>query len=235
MKKLVLPWIAWSIIIYTIRGVLNPIPEFSAMDFLGRFLSNGVEGIYWFFPAIISLTLAMPILSMLSNHKRLLWYITGISFMLFGIVQPIQKITGLSVTAGITFPVATYYVMYAILGYLLANTDISKGYRRAIYIGAILSLLFRLLFTYYWSTTTGVTDVRTWDYGSFVAVFPATAVFLIFKNHNWSNPFYQKHACTVAKISSCAYGIYLIHIILLTDVAIGIFGSSVVSVGEIPA
>ena len=225
MKKLLIPFVAWSLFVYLYRNWGNWAP----LDFLSAFMGNEIVSIYWFFFAIISLTIAMPVLSLLAKSTEGVRYLVVASLIFIAIVPPICKILGIPWSLSFTIPVATYTVMYAMLGYYLANNELSKRTRILIYVGAAFSLAFRFLFTYYNSTATGELDRTLFSYEYFTAVLPAVAMFLLFKSYNWDGGFFDRHAKTVTAISGCAFGIYLIHILILQDFVLAILGWSLAS------
>jgi len=225
LKKLAIPWITWSIVVYVIRYADDQgyDPRF-LLDLLHKFFGGGIEGVYWFFPAIISLTMIMPLLSKLVDYRNTLWYFVGLSFFFLSILGPLQSMLNIKIDMGITMPMLWYPMMLATLGHLISTQEVQKRYRIAVYILAVLALAFRYVSTFVLSTAAGETVKLTWGYGSFVGVLPAVALFLLFKYHDWENGFFSQHAGTVAKVSSCAFGIYLVHNIILSDVIKGLLG-----------
>ena len=104
-----------------------------------------------------------------------------------------------------------------ILGYLLSTTDIKKKYRYLIYSGAIIGLVYRYLTTYIFSKKAGVVIKTTWGYTSWHCILLTMAVFLIVKYMNFDKKIKNNKKITniLMKISSCSYGIYLIHQIIM--------------------
>lgn len=225
LKKLLIPFIAWSIIVYVLGCVLLPLHnsapiEASVGDFVFSFFEGSIEPIYWFFPAIISLTLAMPVLSLLTCHRETMWYTVLLSFLLVSVAPYAFDIIGIPWTEAYSLPVAGGYVAYAIFGYLLATGEVEKKHRIAIYIGAVLCLLLRYSFTFYFSYQTGEVDRTLFDYFAFTAVFPAAAVFLLLKHHDWSALEGRQKA--ISTISGLSFGVYLIHMIILNYLFLGL-------------
>ncbi|WP_180326749.1 acyltransferase [Raoultibacter phocaeensis] len=222
LKKLVIPFVIWSLLIYLLQHVVVAQPiDATIGGFLTSFMAGTIEPIYWFFFAIISLTLAMPVLSLLADHRKALWYLVGVSFALMSVAPLLFKAVDLPWNSSLNLPVAGGYVMYAVLGYLVATGDVPKKYRIAVYVAAVACLVFRYAFTYVGSYELGATDRTLFTYTAFTAVLPALAVFLLFKQHDWSSPFFSKHARAITAISGCSFGIYLIHKIILDYLIVG--------------
>ena len=224
LRKLVIPFVFWSLAIYLLDFFIYPIyigssPAVSFGEFLTMFFSGNIQAIYWFFPAIISLTIAMPVLSLLTNHRSTMWYVVGMTFILVSICPYLFEWLDLPWDGAYNIPVAGGYVAYALLGHLLATADISKKHRTAIYAAAIGCLALRYGFTFHWSYLSGVTERALFNYTAFTAVFPSIAIFLLFKNHDWNEKITQ-NANVIAKISGLSFGIYLIHMVILKYVFI---------------
>ncbi len=225
MKKLLIPFIAWSLFVYLYRNWQNGTP----LDFLQAFMGNEIVPIYWFFFSIISLTIAMPILSLLADKQEGVKYLIWASLLFISIIPAVCDLLSIPWSLSFTIPVATYTVMYAMLGYYLANNSLDRRLRYLIYGGAIFSLILRYAFTWFSSTGMGEIDRTLFSYSYFTAVLPAVAMFLMFKNINWEGGFFERHVKTVTAISGCAFGVYLIHILILQDFVFAILGWSAAS------
>ncbi|MEG0757985.1 MAG: acyltransferase, partial [Raoultibacter sp.] len=225
LKKLLIPFIVWTLIVYILQYViLTDTIDATIGGYITAFMNNSIEPIYWFFFAIISLTLAMPVLSLLADNRKILWYMTGVAFLLSGVAPTLFGALHIPWTGAFNIPVAGGYVMYALLGYLVATGDVPKKYRIAIYVAAIACFALRYGYTYISSYNLGFTDRFLFDYYGFYAVFPALAVFLLFKYKNWESPFFLKHAKAITTISGLSFGVYLIHKIILDEIIVGQFG-----------
>ena len=230
MKKLLIPFLFWSIAAYLYQGIATPNGTgMSVMGFISAFMSNSIMPIYWFFFAIISLTLAMPALSLLANNRKVLWYIVVAQFILGSTLPVLSRLTGFPWSTSFNLPIANSWVMFAILGYLLATEEVPRKWRIALYFAGIASLCFRFGYTYINSYAIGKVDGTLSDYGAFTTVLPAVAVFLLFKYAKWDKTLLAKHPNGVTAISSCSFGIYLIHIFILENVLIGAFGLTITS------
>lgn len=229
IKKLVIPFLTWSIIVYFIQGLRAVGTEpFSLCDFLTRFANGTIEPIYWFFPAIISLTLAMPVLSLLTEHKATIWYIIVVSFILMFVTPPLCDIAGVPWMSSLNLPVAGGYVTYALLGYALANYPVQKKYRYVIYLAGIACLILRYAYTFHESYLAGSTCRTLFGYTYFTGLFPAMAVFLLFQNARIPH-FVEKRSSTITMLSGSCFGVYLIHKLILDYFVIGFLGLNLAS------
>ncbi len=219
LAKTFLPFVIWSVILYILRfGFEHPSQDFGVSEFFTLFFSNGIEGVYWFFFPLFALYLAMPALSLLANHRSILVYLAGTSFVLMSIIAPVCKMLGLPWNDSIDQPMVPYFVLYAILGYLCSTHDFTKKQRYSLYALGIIALFVRYAFLFATSRVAGTATIPMYfGYQSFAGVLPAVALFLLFKYIRWPE-FLLKRSRTIAKISGCSFGVYLLHRILIQDV-----------------
>ncbi len=87
--------------------------------------------------------------------------------------------------SGIEISVASGYVMYVVLGWLLADKDfkLSSGQLKLLYVAGVACLLIRYGYTYVSSSSLGQVDRLFFDYMAFTAVIPSAALFMWFKNN----------------------------------------------------
>lgn len=144
---------------------------------------------------------------------------------------PLAKVFGLP-WGGFEQPMASgYFVMYAVIGYLLSTADLGKRERWGIYLFGAVCLVLRYGYTLYFSSLTGEVCRTLFDYGYFTAVLPAASVFLWVRNHNWRRIEDSPRAVgALAKVSGCSFGVYLVHMIVLNRVVFGFFSVPVTSV-----
>ena len=215
------PFLLWSIFIYIVRFGITATPEeaakFGLLDFWTLFMSNGIEGVYWFFFPLFALYLAYPALSLLANERKVLWYLAGTFFVLQSIIPPVLGMLKLPWNPSISQPMVTTFVFYAILGYLASTEEFSKKTRLAIYSLGLFAILFRYVYMALMSAQVGeVVKTTSIDYGYFTGVLPALAAFVFFKQVDFSS-FNDRTIGVIAKVASCSFGVYLIHRLFIHD------------------
>lgn len=225
-KRLVVPYLAWSLIFYVLRFGIErgSAAGLSVYGFWEGLMGNAIEPVFWFFPVIIAVTLAMPVLSLLIGNRRVLWYIVGATAVLQFTLPPLLSIAHLPWNGAFAMPVATPYVAYAVLGYLLATGDVPHKARVALYAGGAACLAIRFGYTLIASNATGVLDRLFFDYGTFTALVPSAALFVLAKQKLGSREFSPRFANAAKTVSGCAFGVYLVHKIFLDDVLLRGFG-----------
>lgn len=217
--KVVIPFVFWAIIMiiwkYSI-GYLN-IEKFSIPNILNIIFTNQEESTYYFIFVILGVYLTLPILSHLADEKyrKTLWYAVIVLFITQSVLPVICTIFNIIYNNDLTILLGGY-ILFVLLGYLISTQEIKKRYRVIIYVLGILSMIFRYVMTYYWSTKAQNVDRTLFGYIQFHSVFLAAAVFIFVKNIKFNEIIKNnKISKFLSKISSCSFGIYLIHQIVM--------------------
>ena len=218
IQKTVIPFIVWSILIliaYTYSGRFT-FETFSFRAVIDALLFSKMMSIYWFFLPLFSVYLCIPVLSLLAKNRKILWYIFGMSAVLNSLLPGLFELMGETWNSGLMFPMGVGNVIMAILGYLLATTELSRKQRTLIYIVGICAAAFRYIHTYVFSIKEGQLNKTTWGYTSVATICLATAVFVFFKYTNWD--FITRHEKVrkaVAYLATCGFGVYLVHVVVI--------------------
>lgn len=234
-SKLLVPFVFWTAVIYLLQHVVLPaVPDASLTGYIGAFLTGGIEPIYWFFFAIIALTLCMPVLSLMVGHRALLWYVVVVGMVLTGVIPYACGLLHIPWNGSFYFPLAGGYIPLALLGYLLATqkwdeVPRARLWEALIYVAAVACLVFRYAWIYKTSWADGATNRTFMSYEAFTAVIPTVAVFLLFKLHISKCAVFERHAAALATVSSCSFGVFLVHPIVLNFIVFGALGMSITS------
>lgn len=217
-NRTVIPFVFWSVVFYIFLTVFKQGEAFSLRRMVNDILNNQVEQVYWFFFPLFSTYLAMPVLSLLADHKNVLWYMAALSFALTSALPFLLSPLGIQWPGSITLPACGGMLMFVILGFLLSETNVRRNYRYLAYALGAFAICFRFIYTYVSSTNIGTVDRAFFNYQAWPSVLLATAVFLWFKELDTSR--YSKWAKQIAKLSGCSFGVYLIHKPILDNVLI---------------
>lgn len=211
------PFLAWSLIalvIGALKGAVTmPVGPRSLIDLI---LNTRIENVYWFFIPLFVVYLSLPVLSLLSENTRALWYLVIVGFFL-NVLGPFTcELLGIGWNQSLSLPVLGGYLIYVILGFLLSRQDLSKSHARVIYALGGCSVLFRYVLTAHVSFDAGELIKIGWGTTALPCFFEATSVFLLFKRVGGSllNRLPQAEG-VLARLSSCSLGIYLVHIFVL--------------------
>lgn len=231
--KTFVPFMIWSIIgicwsIFYTKGM-----KISDINTPAKFISAVINckgmGIYWFFPALFSVYLTIPLFSLVDEDKRIgkkgiFTYLILVYIVLNVLLPFVCRLTGIQWNSALNAVSCGGYVVWFLIGYLLANTDISKKFRILIYILGLLGFFMYFYLTVQNSFKTGRFDKTYAGYMNIPAIFMGTAVFVFFKYGKWN--FIDKHEKAVRivrNLSSASFGAYLIHY-YLKDFSIRHFG-----------
>lgn len=218
--KTLIPFLFFSVLIYCWRyGIETSDPGFGARQYLSLFFSSEIEGTYWFFFPLFALYLSMPVLSLLADNKRILWYMVVVSFALQSLLPYLSDLVGIDAwNDDLSLPVAGNCLMFGLIGFLLSETDFSSFQRKTIYCLGILGLILRFSYTCFSSFEAGVLDRTLFGTISFPSVLYAVAVFVWFKYRNWDKLISSPRAKRIlSSVSACSFGVYLIHDFILFE------------------
>lgn len=216
-KRVFIPFLFFSIVmlIWHCANGTFVIEDYSFSNLVTIILFSRHEGIYWFFLPMLATYLCIPVLSVLKDQKRILWYMFLVGFLTRSCFPLLFYALGSSWNGSADFPMTGGCLLFTILGYLLSTTNFSKTQRVGIYVLAIFSALLRYFGTIILSSEAGALDHLFFDYLQFHSVFLASGVFVFFKQVKWKRIFSTPPQVEVLKeISSCSFGIYLIHTVV---------------------
>ena len=211
IDRTVIPWLAWSVImiiwkVKTGQITLGKSPLVEGIDLIFHYK---VIDVYWFFGELFACYLAVPVFSMLRKERRVLWYVVGLNFILKSCLPVFGR--WLHFSWSMDVPVVGSLMIFVLLGYLLATESLSsKQIRMAYFLGGIC-VLFRFIYTWYFSALHGATDTSIKGYGSFHGVLYSAAVFLFLYWAPWEKLFRHKARRFISHLSSYSFGIYLLH------------------------
>lgn len=222
--KVLIPFIFWSIfgfIYYTaIRGDgldLNFSNVFNAV------VSGSYVGIFWFFPPLICIYLATPLIAAINKKKKqkVLGYITVIG-LIFNIIVPFMiELSNRFLHTTLRWPyaisVAGGYILFSIIGYLLHNHQTTKKQRYVIYILAVLGLLVHIVGTYVLSRRVGHVDMLFKGYLNLPCILYSVGIFVFFKQLANSKKLVGVIKRPVLFLQKYTFAIYLIHSFLINE------------------
>ena len=213
--RAVIPWFLWSVLllVWMVQTDQLTVEGDWFIGSLKLIFTNKVESSYWFFTTLFYCYLLIPVLTYLTEHRNILWYMTIWVFLVCSL-QPV---------AALWFPINQSVfggprdgqIIYILLGYLLNTTNLRKKQRMGIYTLGIAGLLFHFIIRYTMSYELGKAYTAIKGYRYAHAVLYSCAVFVLLKQINWEKwipRFVQKWLPTLASYS---FGVYLMHKIVM--------------------
>ena len=211
-----IPFAAWTLISLAYKI------QFQQMEFepglssiVSLFTNTTAENVYWFFIPLFMVYLSMPVLSLLKDYKHILLYMAGMAFLVYSVYPVCCIVFQIPMNGSIQIPVAGGYILYVILGYLLATTDMTRKTRILFYILGLAGAGIRFGSTILGSSESAGLDQTFWGYMKFPAVFLAVGVFVAAKYGPWDKlENTPKIRWIVTTLAGTGFGVYLMHMIV---------------------
>ncbi len=194
-----------------------PLPTFEAVR--NGIFNNGANNVFWFFYVIFGIYLSMPVLSKLAKPEnfRQITYLCLLSYFFGGIFPCITRFLQ-PINGGIVPTIATGYLGYLFLGWLIRHENFSRKIRVAVYTSGVLGTLLMFFGTWWLSRKTGQTDTFFMEYCS-VACFPLSAAVMLFAKHfRWERIYKIIPQSLVHTMAGASLGVYVLHMFCLTAV-----------------
>jgi surface polysaccharide O-acyltransferase-like enzyme len=216
MTKILIPLIAWSLIYWNWYCGMHP--GICTPDLMQELLlEHGTYYHLWFLYSLISIYFILPVLRLMirpDTDRRILWYLIG----LWLVFQPGFTIARqfFDLKINMSAPLATGFVCFFILGYLLGELTLS---RRIIIVSAFvwfLSTLATIAGTYLMTRQSGQFDGFFYDFTTFNVILASASAFLLLKWISTVNIFASPQLHDFIRwLASGAFGIYLIHVLII--------------------
>ncbi|KAA9022279.1 acyltransferase [Niallia endozanthoxylica] len=213
MSKLFIPLIGWSMIYYGYQVFAEWYPSFSLKEFIVLFLTNGVSGHFWFMYMMIGLYLTVPIINVFIRHakKRDIEYFLILWIYASVIVKSMKFIWGYSFS--IELYMVTNYIGYFVLGYYLHHFPLKRIWEKTAIVFGGISIFVTFVLTYYDTKAAGGILQEFWyENHAPNVLLSSIGIFLLCKNLFAK----RKLGFVFHQISRLSYGIYLVHILLMT-------------------
>ena len=217
LLKVFIPFVFWAILMTIWKVCTNKIPFeqiSSVKKFLNFILTNKEEETYYFIFIILGIYLTMPLLSLLAKdeNRKTIWFTTLMFFIFNSLIANVLPLIGIAYNYDLTIQIGGYTI-YVLLGYLLSTQDLNKKQKLILYTSAVVGLLYRYIITFVLSKQSGEVIKNTWGYCQWHCILLSSAVFIFVKelkiNERIKNN--KKIANILKELSSCSFGVYLIH------------------------
>jgi surface polysaccharide O-acyltransferase-like enzyme len=216
LPKVVIPLIAWSLI-YAGWYCGNHSGTCTLPMIQNLLLVRGAYYHLWFLYVLIGIYLILPVLRlMIGPHTdfRVLWYLIGLWLIFQPILAIAKRFWNFSIR--IQPPLAVGFVGFLFLGYLLGGSTLT---RLRVLLSAIvffLATLVTILGTYFMTRTAGEFDGFFYDLMSLNVILASGAAFMLLRwvsdtrllqRPGWHELF--------RLMAAAAFGIYLIHVLVI--------------------
>lgn len=216
--KVIIPFLFWSSFMFVYKIFFTKTIKIgSFVELANYFFLSKEETTYYFMFNIIGIYLTIPFISLVTKkeNKKSLWFTCALYFIFNAFIPNILVLFKINYNKDASVLLGGY-IIFAILGYLISITELKKKYRYLIYISAIIGVAYRYITTFILSKKAGVVIKVTWGYTSWHSILLASAVFIAIKYIFSNKKFSLKATDILCKLSSCSFGIYLIHQLVMT-------------------
>ena len=155
------PLVIWTVFFYVFYRTRGTIAWTGWRAFLNSVINFSIVPVYWFFPPLFMVYLSLPVLSLLVQNRKTLWYMTVLAFASCSVVPFVCTALGLTYWGSFAFPMMGGYLLFAVLGDLLHTTELSRLQRSAIYVLGILGAAVRYFHTVIFSVREGAINKLT--------------------------------------------------------------------------
>ena len=194
--KAVIPYLLWGVFFIIVHSFYDS----SSISMGGIIMSITTGKIpytnYWFFIPLFLLYVFIPFLSLMvvRMNFRQMTCLIAVMFLFQSLLPTLYAIMGQEFK--ILLPLGGYFI-YALLGYYMATFDIEKNNKLcyAVFLIAILSMMVRYWLLY----ISNEKEPILFTYFGLYSIFPASAVFLLFKKVSITNNHIQNSFAFLAK------------------------------------
>ncbi len=187
-KKTLIPYLVWSIIGLLFSVFLAKVISISDLSagYVVEALLEGtsVASLYWFFPALFCVYLAIPPLAAIPKEKKIkiFTYIAILCLVLNIGIPFILAVSGSYYTFPLFMSIGSGYLFYTIVGYLFRELTFRPAFRAIIYVLGIGGLITQVVGTQLLSYSTGWINETFKGYTNLTCVLYSASVFIFIKN-----------------------------------------------------
>ena len=215
IKKTVIPFLFWGIVAFicscidagSFDRLNNPI---SVIDDI---LNARILSIYWFFPAMFSVYLCIPLFSAVRDDLKneVFTYLALAGFIINMLIPYVIKAFQLNMTCPINIGVAGGVLTYVLVGWLISKNTISLKKEIVIYCLSVVGFITQAYYTYVISSEAGEVLRDYKGYTNLPCIIYSIGVFVFLKKRVSRIMNNDKIKLIVNKMSGYTFGIYLIH------------------------
>lgn len=207
LLKAFVPFLIWSVLFYCLYWFNGGSSQWN--EVLENFMNGKIPYTnYWFFIPLFLLYLFIPFLSvMVTKISQKLMILLIVLLILFQSVLPMLY-SMVDIQFDFSLPIGGY-VVYALLGYYIAQSNIEKNRKILYVVGflAIISLSVRYILLY----NSDYKEPILFTYFGLYAIIPAIFMFLSAKRLLTSDGIGFRYSSLWTNLSRRSYGVYLIH------------------------
>lgn len=207
IKKFAEVLIAWSVIVYLIKGLVTD-DGIGIKDFITKFTEINISSPYWYLYGYIIILSVLPLLSSLAqNSKSYMWLFVCVGILTGYIPTLLRELFPNHPLKMIVISISPLFVPF-VLGSLLNQINISKFYRIGLYVVGLACLI--ITFSLAKEMFKGSSyDAHWWKDSNILILGEAVAFFVFMRHSSLAKKLSQ--TAIIRNISKCSLGIYMVH------------------------
>ncbi len=216
MTRLLIPFLVWSLIY--LAWYCGGHPNTCSPDLIQRLLF--VQGTYyhlWFLYSLVSIYLALPLLRLMIQpepNRKILWYLIGLWLVFQPGATLLRAIWKFQIN--ISAPLATGFVCYFFLGYLLGELELTRRRIRLAALVLVISVGVTVLGTYLLTARDGEYNGFFYDFASYNVFLASAAIFLLLRQISGAGFLSSDRMHSASRIlAEATFGIYLVHVLVI--------------------
>lgn len=216
--KLVILLFIWGYLYKLWDAILNK-GKFSFTKATIEIINGNAYSHLWYIYMLIGIYLLIPIFRVYvknADDKNIKYFLI-LWFVFNGVVSILNKFLNLNI--GFKVPVVMNLSGYFIAGYYLNKVDVQAVKRYIFYILGAISLYITIYGSFYLNVDKKSLDQYFYDNQSFTTIIVSFAIFILFKHISFQDV-NEKVKKIIVQISSYCFGIYLIHLMVLTTLLV---------------
>lgn len=212
ITRVALPYAAWSllaILFHVMKGQLAW-ADVTLGNIVEWMLGGSYYSVYWFFAPLFACYAAIPVLGAVEKDRRIkiFSYMALLSFITLCLMPMASRWTGIAWNEELNTPISAGYLIYPLLGYVLARVEIPRRGRMVFYVLGLGGMVLRMVMTWKLSARIGYVDYAYGTYLNFPCVLQTAAAFLLFKHFRFEH---EKANRAVRRLSAASFTVYLCH------------------------
>jgi len=225
LARIGIPFLFWNLFSMVYQRIQMPNASFhSFKEFISMFLNSAFQDSYWFFFPLFSVYAAIPVISLIlqvEDHRKYLWYTVYTIFALNWVLKPLCSLAGIVYNTYLTMPISGGFLVYVLFGYLVSTEQWCRWKRVVLYLLAVASGIFTIIYTIQTSAANEATVLSMVNYQYFPSALTGAAIF-VFVKHLFDKPetgeaFARRNKLVqlIRIVSGCCMGVWLTHCLAL--------------------
>lgn len=213
--KTVLPFLFWSLFAFAFSSFQlfkrGEAADFNILHIVANIFNSTYRGVYWFFPPLFVIYLAIPVLAHTKEKLRLCKYMAVLGIIFVATLPLVCNLLQITYNSALTPSVIGGYMIFPVLGYLCGKIDFKRWQRIALYILGLLGWAMHFAGTILLSadgeingTFKGYTNLPSVLQAIGVFIFARYAIAPLMSGH-------EKVRTILSWFSKRTFGVYLIH------------------------